>query len=51
MSTFEIIHRTDNLLRACVVQARDAEDAQERFVQYFEDQGYVHGEILNIEEI
>jgi len=51
MFTFEIIHRTDNLLRACVVQARDAEDAQDRFIQFFEDQGYAHGEIINIEEI
>jgi len=51
MEHFEIIQRIDGRLVACVVMARDAEDAQEVMIDQFEAKGLVHGEIILIEAI
>jgi hypothetical protein len=51
MEKFEITQRVDGRLITCVMDAIDEEDAQDRMICNFEDRGWVHGEIINIEAI
>lgn len=46
--TFKIAHLVNSRQQTVTVEARDADDAQERFVNYCESVGMVHGTILSI---
>lgn len=45
---FKITHRINDTLRTVAVEARDADDAQELFIDYCESVGMAHGTILSI---
>jgi hypothetical protein len=47
-TTFKITHRVNASECTVVVEARDADDAQELFIDYCERVGMVHGTILSI---
>jgi hypothetical protein len=46
--TFKITHRVNAAERTVAVEARDADDAQEKFIDYCESVGMVHGTIMRI---
>jgi hypothetical protein len=46
--TFKITHRVNTSERTVSVEARDADGAQEKFIDYCESVGLVHGTILSI---
>ena len=46
--TFKITHRIEAVEQTVAVDARDADDAQEQFIDYCESVGMVHGTILRI---
>ncbi|SDC67072.1 hypothetical protein SAMN05428966_10280 [Massilia sp. PDC64] len=45
---FRITHRINSALRTVAVEARDADDAQEQFIDQCEAAGVVHGTIVSI---
>jgi hypothetical protein len=48
MRTYKITHLVNDRRQTVAVDARDAADAQERFVDHCETTGVVHGTILRI---
>ena len=46
--TFKITHRVNAVEQAVAVDARDADAAQELFIDYCESVGMAHGTILSI---
>lgn len=48
---FKITHRINGALRTVAVEARDADDAQELFIDHCEAAGVVHGSIVSIRAV
>jgi hypothetical protein len=48
---FKITHRVDGALRAVAVEARDADAAQELFIDQCEAAGIAHGTIVAIRAV
>ena len=45
---FNVTHRINGALRTVAVEARDADAAQEQFIDQLEAAGVVHGTIVSI---
>lgn len=48
MSHFEVSFVDGRFVESVTVEAQDAEAAQEAAIEFWEDQGIVHGEIVRI---
>ncbi len=48
---FKITHHIDGRLQAVVLAAKDETEAQEAFIAHYESRNWIHGVIVDTEEV